>query len=55
MPPEVHGEVSLACRYCRPPRGKTRSQRHLSRQKDIRKVQKHIARAVKYQANREGG
>ncbi len=59
MPPEVVGALSLACRicsklsrvqspFCDLKRYKTKE--HLRRLRE--KVQKHIARAIKYQKNR---
>ena len=51
MPPEVYGALSLACRYCRPAPG--RGWRYKERQRKLQaKVQKHLARAVRYQAGR---
>lgn len=54
MPPEVYGALSLAAKWCGrevPARGPY--QRAAARRKRMAKVQKHVARALKYQANRE--
>lgn len=49
--PEVYGALSLACKYCKEPQGRTRYERKKNHQKNMKKVQKHIARAIKYQGD----
>lgn len=54
MPPEVYGALSLAVRWCKHEvTGRGSVRRKERRKKIIDKVQKHLARAVKYQNRRE--
>jgi hypothetical protein len=54
MAPEVYGALSLACHYCKPADGMNRRSRKERQRRYHEKVQKHLARALKYQAHREG-
>lgn len=49
MSPEVYGAISLACHYCKRAEGKGDFKRKARQRKYHEKVQKHLARAIRYQ------
>lgn len=54
MPPEVYGEISRACKWAAktiPYNANGFRKKKIARKK-AEKVQKHLARALRYQANR---